>query len=225
MEIAPGGLARDGGGEVRVFRDQISRRGGRGLNGCLAGKRVVLSTVTVQMGRAVKLLPALLTLEDGDLVQEGVPIEVVCPVESLATDLAEKYLILWVRVSQNVPLEKVLLQKTTATDLTRHGNVFSVTFRQRSGVPNVRRLARVVSTLDKSQPLAIHRVTTEQAAHEGTCWYSVSKLQLICITAGVNWSFKLHKIFGLGEIYFDVFRHLFQWAQCYLFVVIEVSRD
>ena len=129
MEIASGGLGRGGGREVRVFGDQISRGGGRGLDGWLTSERVVLSTVAVQMRRMVELLPALLALEDGDLVQEGVAIEVVCTVESLAADLAEKYLILRVGVSQNVPLEKVLFGETKAANLTRHGNIFSIALR------------------------------------------------------------------------------------------------
>lgn len=78
------------------------------------------------MRSPIELLPTLLALVHGHLVEQGVTIEVICTVETLSADLTEKYLVLWVWVSENVSLEQVLACEPLSTDLTGHSNVLTL---------------------------------------------------------------------------------------------------
>ena len=100
----------------------------RCLWGNLASQRVVFATMTIEMRGAVKLLSALLALEDSHLVEERVTIEVVRPVKPLPTDLAEEDLVVRVRVGENVLLEQVLARESQTTNLARYSNVLPVSF-------------------------------------------------------------------------------------------------
>ena len=70
------------------------------------------------MRGAVKLLAALLALEDGDLVKERVTIEVVRTIEPLAAYLTEEDLVFGVRVREDMTLKQVLSCEPLPAHLT-----------------------------------------------------------------------------------------------------------
>ena len=84
-------------GTLRVS-ERLVRGGGRGLGRSLAGRRVVLASVTVEVGGAVKLLPTEETLVSNITMYNRMPVKMVGAIESLTTILAEKLFCFWVRV-------------------------------------------------------------------------------------------------------------------------------
>ena len=59
-------------------------------------------------------------------VQDGVAVEVVCPVEPLSTYLAQEFLALRVRVREDMALELVLPGELLPTRLARDGHLLGV---------------------------------------------------------------------------------------------------
>ena len=55
-------------------------------------------------------------------------VEVVSSIEPLPADLTEKYLVLRVRVGEDVLLEEMLTSESLPADLARNGRVFPVSF-------------------------------------------------------------------------------------------------
>lgn len=92
MEIGP-----EEYGTLRVSK-RLVWGGGWSLGRSLAGRRVVLASVTVEVGGAVKLLPTEETLVSNVTVYDRMSVKMVGTIESLTTILAEKLFCFWVRV-------------------------------------------------------------------------------------------------------------------------------
>ena len=99
---------------------------GWGMGWNVTDGEMILPSMAVEVRGPVKLLPALLAFEHGDLVEEGVTIEMVSSVEPLPADLTEKYFVLRVGVGEDVLLEEMLTSESLPADLARYGRVFPV---------------------------------------------------------------------------------------------------
>lgn len=115
----------------------------------------------VQVRGTVKFLPTQQALVHLDVTMEnGMSVKVVGSVEPLAANLAEKLLVLRIKVSEDMTLELVLPAKLLPTHLTGYGDLLRFpAFSTHNQIPHhLHGLESGGTTLDEGQALAIDRI-------------------------------------------------------------------